>query len=127
MTQVATTDELIQKKCSACEGGLPPCSPDFAREQLAHLVDWRLEDSGKSIRRGLRFRNFLQAIDALNRIAELAEQEQHHPDLHLTGYRVLTIVLTTHAVSGLSENDFILAAKIDRLIGISFADAKPNP
>lgn len=127
MTQVATTDELIQRKCAACEGGLPPCSPELAREQIVHLVDWKLDESGKSIRRGLRFRNFLQAVEALNQIAELAEREQHHPDLHLTGYRILTIALTTHAIAGLSENDFILAAKIDRLIATTFSDAKSNP
>lgn len=126
MTQVATSDELIQRKCAACEGGVGPCSFDLAREQIAHLADWRLDDTGKSMRRALRFRNFVQALAALNRIAELAEQEQHHPDIHLTGYRVLTIDLTTHAVAGLSENDFILAAKIDRLISDSFSDAKPH-
>lgn len=126
MTQVATSDELIQRKCAACEGGVLPCSLDLAREQIAHLGNWQLDEAGKSIRRSLRFRNFAQALLALNRIAEIAEQEQHHPDLHLTGYRVLTIDLTTHAVGGLSENDFILAAKIDRLISDAFSDAKPH-
>lgn len=126
MTQVATSDELIQRKCSACEGGVLPCSLDLAREQISHLGNWQLDEAGKSIRRSLQFRNFAQALVALNRIAEIAEQEQHHPDLHLTGYRVLTIDLTTHAVGGLSENDFILAAKIDRLISDAFSDAKPH-
>lgn len=126
MAQVATTNELIQRKCAACEGGVLPCSFELAREQIAHLGGWQLDESGKSIRRSLRFRNFVQALGALNRIAELAEQEQHHPDLHLTGYRVLTIDLTTHAVAGLSENDFILAAKIDRLISDFFPEAKPH-
>ena len=61
-------------------------------------------------------KHFLEAIRLINEIAEVAESEQHHPDLHLTGYRNVRIELTTHAIGGLSENDFIVAAKIDELL-----------
>jgi len=67
----------------------------------------------------LNCNHFVQAISLVNQIAEIAEDEQHHPDLHLTGYRHLEIVLTTHAIGGLSENDFIVAAKIDGAMNAS--------
>ena len=71
---------------------------------------------GKWIERTIRFKNFVEMMQGVNQIADLAESEGHHPDLHLTGYRNLKIDLTTHAIGGLSENDFILAAKIDALL-----------
>ena len=77
---------------------------------------WELADSGTAIVRKFNCGNFSNAVELLHRIAELAESEQHHPDLHLTGYRNLRVELTTHAIGGLSENDFIVAAKIDRLV-----------
>ena len=79
-------------------------------------------DFGKSIARSIRFKNFVEAISCLNQIGDLAEA--HHPDLHLTGYRNLKVELTTHAIGGLSENDFILAAKIDLLVADRFPTAK---
>jgi 4a-hydroxytetrahydrobiopterin dehydratase len=86
---------------------------------LPRLVDcvegWRLAEDGRRIRRGWTARNFLAAIDFFNKVATLAEQEGHHPDLHLEGYRHVTIELWTHSIGGLSENDFILAAKINQL------------
>jgi 4a-hydroxytetrahydrobiopterin dehydratase len=82
---------------------------------LNDLPGWKLTDDGIRIRREWAFKNFVKGIDFINRVAELAEEEGHHPDLHLVGYRNVAIELWTHAIGGLSENDFITAAKIDDL------------
>jgi 4a-hydroxytetrahydrobiopterin dehydratase len=110
-----TAEQLTHKKCAPCEGGVPPMSPEEARAQVANLPDWRISPDGKSIRREWRAKDFLAAIDFFDKVAAVAEAEGHHPDLHLTGYRNVAVELTTHAIGGLSENDFILAAKIDRV------------
>ncbi len=88
---------------------------EAAREQLKTLDGWEMDDAGKSIHKTWNRKNFVKALDFCNRIGSLAEAEGHHPDLHLTGYRHLRVVITTHAIGGLSINDFILAAKIDAL------------
>jgi 4a-hydroxytetrahydrobiopterin dehydratase len=111
----ATVEELRDKKCKPCEGGVPPVSNDEAEKLLKKLPGWRLSDDGKSIRREWVAKNFVAAMDFLNDVAELAEDEGHHPDFHLVGYRNVAIELWTHAIDGLSENDFITAAKIDEL------------
>ena len=76
---------------------------------------WHLTNDGKAIRREWRVKDFGTAIDFFHRIAQIAEDENHHPDLHLMGYRNVAVEISTHAVGGLTENDFILAAKIDLL------------
>jgi 4a-hydroxytetrahydrobiopterin dehydratase len=106
--------ELSRKHCAPCEGGVPALAPEQVRTYLADLPEWKLTEDGK-IRREWRVKNFLAGLDFFNRVGKLAEEEGHHPDLHLAGYRNLAIEIWTHAVGGLSENDFILAAKIDRL------------
>jgi 4a-hydroxytetrahydrobiopterin dehydratase len=113
--QSQTTEQLTAKKCVPCEGGVAAYSPDEAREQLKTLSGWRLTTGDKRIRKDWVVKNFMAGMDFFNRVAELAEQEGHHPDLHLEGYRNLSIEIWTHAIGGLSENDFILAAKIDQL------------
>lgn len=110
-----TTDRLAAKKCSACEGGVAKYTVSRAQEQLAELDGWRLTDEGRRIRKDWVVRNFAAGMDFITEVADLAEAEGHHPDLHLEGYRNVRIELWTHAIGGLSENDFILAAKIDRL------------
>jgi 4a-hydroxytetrahydrobiopterin dehydratase len=107
--------DLTQKKCRPCEGGVPPLSRAEVTEDLQCVPDWRLAADGKSIRREWRVKDFTTALDFFQRIGQIAEGEDHHPDLHLTGYRNVAIELSTHAIGGLSENDFILAAKIDQL------------
>ena len=88
-----------------------------ARDQLEALhIDWAIESNGKSIVRCLNTSDFATAMALLCDIGDAAEDDQHHPDLHLTGYRHVKIELSTHAIGGLSRNDFILAAKIDRLV-----------
>ncbi len=121
--QIATSEELISKKCLPCEGGVAAYTLQESQSQLAAIPQWKLTDDGKWIQRSLRFKNFVQVVDCIHQIAELAESEAHHPDLHLTGYRNLRIDLSTHAIGGLSVNDFILASKIDSLLKQSFETA----
>jgi 4a-hydroxytetrahydrobiopterin dehydratase len=110
-----STEELTQRKCKSCESGVPPLTPEQVKEHLKAVPNWRLTGDGKSIRHDWRVKDFMSAMDFFRRIADVAEAEDHHPDLHLTGYRNVVIEISTHAIGGLSENDFILAAKIDLL------------
>ncbi|HEX6985690.1 MAG TPA: 4a-hydroxytetrahydrobiopterin dehydratase [Planctomycetaceae bacterium] len=112
---VQTVDQLRQGHCKPCEGGVEKMSIDEARRQLEQVADWELSADGTAIHKSWKRKNFRDAMAFLNRIADVAEAEQHHPDVHLTGYRNVRIALTTHAIGGLSENDFILAAKIDEV------------
>lgn len=112
---VSTPEQLTRKKCVPCEGGVAKYTLEEARTQLTTLKDWRLTDDGQRIGKDWVVENFKAGIDFFNRIADLAEAEGHHPDLHLAGYRNVRIELWTHAIGGLSENDFIVAAKIDQL------------
>jgi 4a-hydroxytetrahydrobiopterin dehydratase len=107
--------ELTAKKCRSCESGVPPLPPAEVKQLLQQIPEWRLNPDGKSIRRKWRVKDFVTALDFFRRIGDIAESEDHHPDLHLTGYRNVAVELSTHAIGGLSENDFILAAKIDQL------------
>ena len=111
----STASDLSQKHCKPCEGGVPALSADEVRAHLPGVPAWRLTSDGKRIRREWRVKDFLTALDFFRRVGDLAQSEDHHPDLHLTGYRNVAIELSTHAVGGLTENDFILAAKIDKL------------
>ncbi len=111
--QLQSAEQLSSGKCLPCEGGVEPCAVEHSKRQLDALHGWQLDEAGKLIFRQWKLKNFVQAMQLVNAAAELAEQEQHHPDLHVTGYRQVRIELTTHAIGGLSENDFILAAKID--------------
>jgi 4a-hydroxytetrahydrobiopterin dehydratase len=111
-----TATDLSQRRCRACGGGdLPPLSAEQVRDYLAALPEWELTGDGQRIRREWRVKDFVTALDFFHRIGQVAEAEDHHPDLHLTAYRNVAVELWTHALGGLSENDFILAAKIDRL------------
>lgn len=113
--QIQTACELTGKRCVPCEGGVPKYTTAEAEQQLAALSGWRLTHDATRIRRDWTCKDFRGAIKLLNNVAALAEREQHHPDLHLEGYRTAWIELYTHAIGGLSENDFILAAKIDAI------------
>jgi 4a-hydroxytetrahydrobiopterin dehydratase len=110
-----TQQELVRKKCSPCEGGIPPLSEEEAEQQVRQVEGWSLSHDGQRIRRAWTVRNYMAGIDFFNKVATLAEEEGHHPDVHLEGYRQLAIELWTHAIGGLSENDFILAAKINEI------------
>jgi 4a-hydroxytetrahydrobiopterin dehydratase len=105
--------ELAAKKCKPCEGGMPPLPAEEARALLRQLASsWRLSDDGRAIRREFSFRDFYRTMSFVNALAHIANIEDHHPDLEV-GYNYCRVVYTTHAVDGLSENDFVCAAKID--------------
>lgn len=106
---------LIQRKCKPCEGEVEPLPPSAVAALLKDVKDWELVEN-KTLRKTITCKNFLDAVHLIQRIAPIAEAEDHHPDLHLTRYKQLTVELSTHAIGGLSENDFILAAKIDQLL-----------
>lgn len=105
---------LASRHCVPLKKGTPPLSGERIQGLLAQLAGgWKVTDAMRLVRE-LRFRDFRQAMDFANRIADLAEAEQHHPDL-LVAWGKMRVTLTTHSVGGLSDNDFILAAKIDSL------------
>ena len=106
--------DLSQKRCIPCEGGTPPLSRVEAEELLKQVVGWNMSEDGKKISKTFKFKNFMQALDFTNKIGAIAEEEGHHPDIDLHWGRV-GVTLSTHSIKGLSENDFILAAKIDHL------------
>ncbi|KKQ85826.1 MAG: putative pterin-4-alpha-carbinolamine dehydratase [Parcubacteria group bacterium GW2011_GWF2_38_8] len=105
-------NDLLNKKCVPCEGGTVPLSKSETEKYLAQASDWVLDEKGKTISKEYKFKDFIGAINFVDKISEIAEAEGHHPDIHIFYSKVL-IELSTHAIKGLSENDFILAAKID--------------
>lgn len=113
--EIQQIDQLVSKKCKPCEGGVDPCSLDEANDQLANLDGWYLTHDGQRIRKDWTVKNFMAGMKFFNQVAEIAEDDGHHPDLHIEGYRNVSVELWTHAIGGLSENDFILAAKIDQV------------
>jgi 4a-hydroxytetrahydrobiopterin dehydratase len=113
--EVQSAEQLTRKRCLPCEGGVEPYTLEQSKSQLAQLDGWRLTHDGQRIRKDWRVKNFMAAMRFFSACAELAEEDNHHPDLHVEGYRNVWVELWTHAIGGLSENDFILAAKIDKL------------
>src|SRR5690606_24851454 len=111
----STTTALKDRTCKPCEGGVSPLSRSEAEHLLQDLNGWELTDGDQKIRRRWKVKDFAAGIQFLRRVADIAEAEDHHPDMHLSGYRNVAIELTTHAIGGLSENDVIRAAKIDQL------------
>ncbi len=105
-------EPLIKRRCRPCEGGMPPLEQKFIDEYLESTPLWRQE--GIEIKRDFLFPDFKTALSFVDEIGQLAEQEGHHPDVTLSWGKV-GVSLSTHAIGGLSENDFILAAKIDIL------------
>jgi 4a-hydroxytetrahydrobiopterin dehydratase len=104
---------LAQKKCKPCDGGTAALTRDKAAALLGQLdAGWSLSADARSIRRELSFKDFYRTMSFVNAVAHVANIEDHHPDLEV-GYNYCRIVFTTHAIQGLSENDFICAAKVD--------------
>jgi 4a-hydroxytetrahydrobiopterin dehydratase len=110
-----TPAQLAAKKCQPCAGDVQPLWPQESERQLAKLKGWTLGIDGQRIRKYFLCKDFDSAMKFINDIAKLANQEDHHPDLHLTDLRSVMVETSTHSIGGLSENDFILAAKIDKL------------
>lgn len=107
---------LVERKCKPCEGGVEPLDAAAARELLSELHgDWRLAEDGRSIERSFDFPGYGRTMAFVNAVAWIATVEGHHPDLRV-GYGNCSVGYTTHAIGGLSDNDFICAAKIDRLV-----------
>lgn len=110
--------DLTVKKCVPCESGSPPFSEEKENELIQEVHGWILiRDGVHKIRRQFKLKNFKEAIRFINKVAEIAEEEGHHPDIYIF-YNKVQLDLFTHAVGGLSENDFIMAAKIDLLTAI---------
>lgn len=106
--------ELADKRCAPCTGATPVIGRPEAVARLRDLPRWELCDDGKAIRAGYAFNNFHETMGFANAVAWMANQEDHHPDLELS-YKRCSVRYSTHAVGGLSENDFICAAKVDRI------------
>jgi len=112
--------DLVNKKCVPCESGSPPLSNEKEEEMLKEVPSWLLiRDGTHKIRRQFKFKNFREAMNFVNQVAEIAEKEDHHPDIYIF-YNKIQLDLFTHAVGGLSENDFIMAAKINALKSTSY-------
>ena len=106
--------DLIKKHCVPCEGGIPPMNKSEAEKYLKQIKSWKLV--GNKIEKDFKFKNFKKAMEFVNMVADLAEEEEHHPDMLVYSWNKVKITTYTHAIGGLSENDFILAAKIDKLL-----------
>ena len=108
-------NELARKKCKPCEGGVAPLSPEQIRPMLKGLPGWALEDG--ALAKTYRFKNYFETMAFVNAAAWISHREDHHPDMQV-GYRECRVSYVTHAIGGLSENDFICAAKLDALFEI---------
>lgn len=103
---------LSDKKCTPCEAGTPPFSRDEVKGRLKDVPGWDVNDKGR-LTRSFKLDTFTNAVARLNKVADIAEREGHHPDVCVMGYNTLKVSLWTHASKGLTENDFIVAAKIN--------------
>jgi 4a-hydroxytetrahydrobiopterin dehydratase len=122
-------ETLLEKVCTPCRGGLPPLKPKEAERYLGQVRDWELLDDARRIRRTYRFNSSREALAFVQGVSALAEAEGHHPNICF-GWGYATVSLQTRKIKGLHENDFILAAKINRLAGGGAsprADQGPSP
>jgi 4a-hydroxytetrahydrobiopterin dehydratase len=110
-----TASDLAQKKCKPCEGGVSPLTPQESGQLLGQLKGWRLVDG--VITQTYEFKNYYQTMAFVNAVAWMAHREDHHPDMTV-GYNRCKVDYSTHAIGGLSENDFICAAKVDALFAL---------
>lgn len=106
--------ELHTIRCVACEGGVPPLTPHEVKEFMKQIKNWQVSEDGKTIYQLFSFKNFYKTMAFVNAVAWIANIENHHPDMEV-GYNYCVIKYTTHAINGLSKNDFICAAKVDGL------------
>jgi 4a-hydroxytetrahydrobiopterin dehydratase len=111
---------LAEKSCTPCHGGIPPLTRETAEEFRRQAPDWALADDATRLERTYRFRNFRDAFGFVEQMAALAEAEGHHPDISF-GWGYATVSLRTKKIKGLHENDFIMAAKLDRLAAVPVA------
>ena len=109
-------EDLVSKKCVPCEGGTPTLAKEEVKSLLSQISGWSVDADFKKISRDFKFKNFKEAMEFVNKVAGLAESEGHHPDIYIHGWNKVRLDLSTHAIGGLSENDFIMAAKIGELL-----------
>ena len=112
--------DLLSKKCLPCEGGVPPLDLSEIHKYQKKVDGWDIKLNKKNIyflEKKFKFKNFLESQSFINKVSEISEKENHHPDISF-GWGYAKIVVTTHAIEGLSENDFILAAKIDQIFNV---------
>jgi 4a-hydroxytetrahydrobiopterin dehydratase len=108
-------ERLASRSCVPCRGGIPPLTEAAARELSAKTPGWSLAEAATRLERRFEFRDFVAAMQFVNRVADVAEKEGHHPDIAIHWNKV-DLTLWTHKIGGLHENDFILAAKVNRLL-----------
>lgn len=104
--------DLLSKKCIPCEGGTDPLTEEQVAGYMDEVSGWNVTEDFKMIFKEFKFKDFVGSVNFVNKVADIAEMEGHHPDIHVF-YNKVVLELSTHAIKGLSENDFILAAKID--------------
>lgn len=107
---------LANKNCKPCEGGVDPLGEEIIADLLTQVPGWRVSSDGAAIRRDFKFLGFPATVSFINALARMANQEDHHPDL-CAGYNYCNVTFTTHAINGLSENDFICAYRLNELVG----------
>ena len=105
--------ELAERQCVPCRGGVPPMKGEQINEMSSQLPDWQVINE-HHLQRSYRFKDFRETLDLVNRVGELAEEQGHHPDICF-GWGKADITIWTHKIDGLTESDFVLAAKIDKL------------
>jgi 4a-hydroxytetrahydrobiopterin dehydratase len=106
--------ELAERQCVPCRGGVPPMKGEQLNDMSSQLPDWQVVNE-HHLQRSYRFKDFRETLDFVNRVSELAEAQGHHPDLCF-GWGKADITIWTHKIDGLTESDFVLAAKIDKLL-----------
>ena len=112
--------DLVSKKCLPCEGGVLPFDISEIHKYQKKVDGWELKKNEKDVfflEKKFIFKNFISSQNFVNKIGEISEKENHHPDISF-GWGYAKIIITTHAIEGLSENDFILAAKIDQIANV---------
>ena len=110
-------DHLTKGHCVPCEGGTKPMTQEEFSVYLPQLPQWKVSDDKLSLTRDISFKDFMGAVSFINKVAVIAENEGHHPDMNVHDWKYIRFTLTTHAIGGLSINDFILASKIDEALG----------
>lgn len=108
-------DDLTTKRCEPCEGGVDPLTREQFSIYLEQVPHWTVFDDDRKMERAFQFADFKEALAFVNKAGEIAEDEGHHPDLHIHGWNNVKVVLYTHAIGGLSINDFVVASRIDRI------------
>lgn len=113
---------LTAKKCTPCQGGIPPLSIQAAQKYLNQVPGWELQENGTKLKRSFHGGDFMSALKLANEVGEICEEEGHHPDITI-GWGYCKIVFQTHKISGLHENDFIMAARVNDLASKLSMDA----